>query len=164
MVMKIVISYNRSGRKLAESLIDYMVLLDHDVIDMGRDCQDCDCADGVYNAGVAMLKRGYDRLVLVYGAGMASSMAANKIKGLYAAPCYDVFEARLARQLYNTNVLCLADRWLDADTAQKILKEWLDTAFHHNVRRNRALRKIRAIEQGLNPAAVTEPQSLAPAT
>lgn len=162
--MKIAISYNRSGRKLAQSLINQMSLHDHDVIDLGTDsdADETDCTDGVYVAASAMLKRGYDRLILIYGAGMASSMAANKIKGLYAAPAYDVFEARLARSLYNTNVLCLADRWLDTDTALDIVTEWLKTPFHPNARRSRALEKIYAIENGQNPAqAAAEPVTAA---
>lgn len=156
--MKIAMAYNRSGRALAEPLIGYISGLGHEVIDMGTDSDDdeCDCADGVYVAGTMMLKRGYDRLILVYGAGLASSMAANKIKGLYAAPCYDVFEARMARQIYNTNVLCLADRWLDSPGAQDIVREWLKTPYHENVRRGRALRKIRSIEEGRNPSLPTE--------
>lgn len=151
--MKIAIAYNRPGHKLAQSLIDYIVLLGHEIVDLGSNAteDENDCPDGVYLAGTAMLKRRLDRLILVYGAGLASSIAANKIKGLYAAPCYDVFEARIARQIYNTNVLCLADRWLDTLGAQAIVKEWLQTPFHHNVRRSRALEKIRAIEQGRNP-------------
>jgi len=164
--MKIAIAYNRSGRKLAQSLISGLSLLDHDFIDLGSDSEDdeMDCTDGVYQAGTAMLKRGYDRLILVYGAGLASSMAANKIKGLYAAPAYDVFEARLARSLYNTNVLCLADRWLDAPAARDIVEEWLKTPFHPNARRSRALQKIYAIEQGQNPAELTELQPVTAAT
>jgi ribose 5-phosphate isomerase B len=156
--MKIAIAYNQPGHKLAQTLIDYITLLGHEVIDLGDDksVDENDCPDGVYLAGTAMLKRRLDRLILVYGAGLASSIAANKIKGLYAAPCYDVFEARIARQIYNTNVLCLADRWLDTLAAQSIVKEWLETPFHHNIRRSRALEKIRAIEEGRNPAELTK--------
>jgi ribose 5-phosphate isomerase B len=156
--MKIAIAYNRSGHKLAQSLIDSITLLGHEVVDLGNDAteDENDCPDGVYFAGTAMLKRRLDRLILIYGVGLASSIAANKIKGLYAAPCYDVFEARVARQVYNTNVLCLADRWLDNQAAQSIVKEWLQTSFHQNTRRSRALEKIRAIEEGRNPAELAQ--------
>ena len=73
------------------------------------------------------------------------------MNGLYAAPCNDVFEAHQARQRFDTNVLCLSVRWLDAASAGAIVKVWLNTPFQNSRRNGRALEKIRAIEKGQCP-------------
>ncbi|MEN8127275.1 MAG: RpiB/LacA/LacB family sugar-phosphate isomerase [Planctomycetota bacterium] len=149
--MKVAIAYNSYGAKLAESIKSYLSGLEHDIFDFGVTEGNLDDADIAYAACKELSEKHIDRAILLCGAGQCTCIVANKINGLYAAACNDVFEARQARQRYDTNVLCLPVRWLDTATAGAIVKEWLITPFHNSRRNGRSLEKIRAIEKGLCP-------------
>jgi ribose 5-phosphate isomerase B len=69
------------------------------------------------------------RGVIVDGAGIGSAMAANKVKGVRAALCYDVASARNSREHNNANVLTLGGRLLTATQAETVLRTWLATPF-----------------------------------
>ena len=51
-----------------------------------------------------------ERGILVCGTGIGMSMAANKVKGIRAALCGDVFSAAMSREHNNANVICLGER------------------------------------------------------
>ncbi len=84
--------------------------------------------------------------IVVDGAGVGSAIAANKIPGIRAAPCYDKASARSSREHNDANVLTLGSRLLTASQAEEILRTWLTTPFaggRHSVR----IQKISEIEQ-----------------
>ena len=145
--MRVVIAYNDSGYKLAESIMSLLHQLGHHILDLGNSISDTDHADLTYCAGQEVLAHHADRAILICGSGICACIAANKMKGLYAAPCYDMFEAHISRSKYNTNVLCLSDRWTDNQTADNIAKEWLKTPFRKRSHDRRLLKKIQIIEE-----------------
>lgn len=78
----------------------------------------------------------YDRGIAICGTGMGVSIICNKHKGVYAALCESVYQARRSRQINNTNVLCMggfiignvmglemANSWLEADYLKGISPE-----------------------------------------
>jgi ribose 5-phosphate isomerase B len=69
------------------------------------------------------------RGVIVDGAGIGSSMAANKVPGVRAALCYDKASARNSREHNDSNVLTLGGRLLTASQAEEVLRVWLSTPF-----------------------------------
>ena len=69
------------------------------------------------------------RGVLVDGAGIGSSIAANKVPGVRAALCYDKASARNSREHNDSNVLTLGGRLLTATQAEEVLRVWLATPF-----------------------------------
>jgi ribose 5-phosphate isomerase B len=69
------------------------------------------------------------RGVIIDGAGIGSSMAANKIPGIRAALCYDRASARNSREHNNANVLTLGGRMLTSSQAEEVLRAWLTTPF-----------------------------------
>lgn len=69
------------------------------------------------------------RGVIVDGAGIGSSIVANKIPGIRAALCYDKASARNSREHNNANVLTLGGRLLTATQAEEVLRAWLATPF-----------------------------------
>ena len=87
-----------------------------------------------------------ERGILVCGTGIGMSMAANKVKGIRAALCGDVFSAAMSREHNNANVICLGERVLGAGLATRILDAWLDTEFAGG-RHERRVNKIMAIEE-----------------
>jgi deoxyribose-phosphate aldolase len=69
------------------------------------------------------------RGVIIDGAGIGSSIAANKVNGIRAALCYDRASARNSREHNDSNVLTLGARLLTAGQAEEVLRTWLDTPF-----------------------------------
>ncbi len=69
------------------------------------------------------------RGVIIDGAGIGSSMAANKVPGIRAALCYDKASARNSREHNDSNVLTLGARLLTESQAEEVLRTWLATPF-----------------------------------
>ena len=67
--------------------------------------------------------------ILVCGTGVGMAMAANRHKGVRAAPCSDPYAARMTRQHNDANVLCLGSRIVGAGLAEDIVKAFLDATF-----------------------------------
>jgi ribose 5-phosphate isomerase B len=87
-----------------------------------------------------------ERGIVLDGAGIGSSIAANKIKGIRAALCYDIRTVINSREHNNANVLSLGGPLHDAGQLCDMAKTWLETRFgggRHLVRVN----KIMAIER-----------------
>ena len=69
--------------------------------------------------------------ILVCGSGIGMSIAANKIKGIRAALCYEPLLAEMARKHNDANVLCLGARFSGAETIKKIIDVFLKTEFEY---------------------------------
>lgn len=67
--------------------------------------------------------------ILICGSGQGMCMAANRFKGIRASLCWSVEEARAARNDDDSNVLCLAARYLSLEEAETIVNTWLATPF-----------------------------------
>lgn len=82
------------------------------------------------------------RGVLLCGTGIGISMAANRHKGIRAAVCRDVTDARLARQHNDANVLCLGGRTTGPEVARDCLRTFLATEFEGGGRHTRRIAKF----------------------
>jgi ribose 5-phosphate isomerase B len=80
-------------------------------------------------------------------------IAANKVKGIRAALCYDEIAAKVCREHNDANVLCISGDLLGPAMLQKIVETFLSTDFMAG-RHSRRVKKIQAIEQGLDPKEV----------
>ena len=86
------------------------------------------------------------RGVIIDGAGIGSAMAANKVRGIRAALCYDTASARNSREHNNANVLTLGGRLLTESQAETVLRVWLATPFAGS-RHQARVDKIMQVEQ-----------------
>jgi len=86
------------------------------------------------------------RGVIIDGAGIGSSMAANKVPGVRAALCYDKASAKNSREHNDSNVLTLGARLLTETQAEEVLRTWLATPFGGG-RHQARIQKILEIEQ-----------------
>ncbi|MFC2123113.1 ribose 5-phosphate isomerase B [Bacteroidota bacterium] len=143
--MNIAIGCDHRGLDFKQSVIKILTDAGHHYQDLGCFTGDSvdypDIARGVA-AGVA--EGDFDRGVLICGTGIGMCMAANKIKGIRAAVCPDVFYARRARQHNDANVLCLGAEDAKSNVAE-IVGTFLATPFEGE-RHSRRLDKIRAME------------------
>ena len=132
---------------------------------LGFECVDCstpsdhsvDYPDTAFVASSAVAKKEADRAILVCGTGIGMSIAANKIKGIRAALCYDELAAKLSREHNDANILCLSGDLIGPAVIRKIVETWLTTDFVGG-RHLRRVRKIQAIEKGDDPREITTSQ------
>ena len=85
------------------------------------------------------------RGILICGSGVGMSIVANRFPGVRAALCLDEETARLSRMHNDANILVLAGRKTDPETALRIVRVWLTTPFEGG-RHQRRLDKIREME------------------
>ncbi|MDD6736445.1 MAG: ribose 5-phosphate isomerase B [Clostridiales bacterium] len=84
--------------------------------------------------------------ILVCGTGIGMSIAANKVKGIRAALCTDVYSAKMTKQHNNSNVICLGGRVTGRELAFLIVDTWLDETFLGGRHQNR-IDKIHLLEK-----------------
>ncbi|WP_284679729.1 ribose 5-phosphate isomerase B [Aceticella autotrophica] len=87
-----------------------------------------------------------DRGILICGTGIGISIAANKVPGIRAANCSDVFSAKYAKEHNNANILCMGGRVIGPGLALMIVDEWLNAEFQGG-RHQKRLDKIKDIEK-----------------
>ena len=122
------------------------------VTDAGHNCRDFGCytTDSVDYPDIAKVVAeavtggDFDRGVLICDTGIGMCIAANKVRGIRAALCPDVFRAQRARQHNDANILCLCARD-DRSTVSDVVNAFLTTQFEGG-RHSRRLDKIRAME------------------
>jgi RpiB/LacA/LacB family sugar-phosphate isomerase len=91
----------------------------------------------------------FPRGILVCGSGIGMAIAANRYPGVRAALCLDEETARLSRLHNDSNILVLAGRKTEPETARRIVRTWLLTEFEGGRHATR-LDKIRGIEEALH--------------
>lgn len=84
--------------------------------------------------------------ILICGTGIGISMAANKIKGIRAAHCSDVYSATMTKRHNNANIICLGGRVIGRELAFMIVDAWLDAEFEGG-RHQQRIDKIHVLEK-----------------
>jgi ribose 5-phosphate isomerase B len=126
----VAIGADHGGFGLKEALKPIFEDLDLKLIDVGvHDEKPADYPDIAEKAAGILTSGQATRGVLIDGAGIGSSMAANKVPGIRAALCYDKASARNSREHNDSNVLTLGSRLLTQSQAEEVLRVWLATPF-----------------------------------
>jgi ribose 5-phosphate isomerase B len=88
-----------------------------------------------------------DRGILVCGSGVGMVIAANKVPGIRAAQCHDVYTAEHARNSDDAQIIVLGSRVIGSELAKKVVEAWLIADFEPNERRRRRMAKLQALER-----------------
>jgi ribose 5-phosphate isomerase B len=127
-------------------LIELLVRLGQEVLDVGcHGSQPADYPDIAAAVGRKVSGGEVDRGILICGSGLGMCIAANKISGVRAAPCYDDVTAELSRRHNDLNVLCLSGDMLGDRLVDRLVEIWLTTPFDGG-RHARRLAKIVEME------------------
>ncbi len=150
--MRIAIGTDHGGVPLRDVLLPYIQDLGHEVLDFGTDSPaSVDYPDYAEMVGRAIQEGKADRGILLCGSGVGVCIAANKIKGVYAAICHDSYSARQGVEHDQMNVLCLGGRVVGSDLAKLLVRNFLEARFVGNdpgeERHARRVNKVRAIEK-----------------
>ena len=147
--MRVAIGSDHAGFALKAHLSETLRSLGHDVLDLGTDKEAAVdyppiCAD----VGRAVVKGEADRGIVLGGSGQGEQMAANKVRGVRAALCNDLYTARYARLHNDANVLSMGARVVGEGLADDIVHTFLSTAFEggRHVRRVEQLMEIERTE------------------
>ena len=143
---RIAIGCDHRGLALKELIMPFLQNAGHSYQDFGCYSTDpADYPDIAQKVGEAVASGNFDQGILICNTGIGMSIAANKIKGVRAALCCDVFAAQRARQHNDANVLCLRGEDIDTESALEIVKTFLATDFEGG-RHLQRVNKIRALE------------------
>ena len=128
--MLVAIGADHAGFLLKEHLKQTLKRLGHRVDDHGTDNEDpVDYPPICVAVGRAVADGRADRGIVLGGSGQGEQMAANKVPGIRAALCNDLFTARLSREHNDANVLSIGGRIVAFGLADEILELWLKTPF-----------------------------------
>jgi ribose 5-phosphate isomerase B len=145
----VVIGSDHSGFVLKEHLVRFLrTELRVPFEDIGTHSpESCDYPDIAAAVGRAIRSGRATRGILVDAAGVGSTMAANKIPGVRAALCHDLFTTRNSRLHNDANVLVLGSNVVSRAAARRLVQVWLATEFEGG-RHARRVDKIGALDGG----------------
>jgi len=145
--MRVALGADHAGFDLKESLKVWLLEHGYEVQDVGtHSTESVDYPDYAVQVGEAVASGKAERGLLICGTGVGMAIAANKIPGVRAAFCPDLFTARMSREHNDANILTLGARIMGRELALEILSLWFATDFAGG-RHTARLEKIRAIEQ-----------------
>jgi len=126
----VALASDHAGYPLKEALIAHLSARDIDCIDCGtNNTESCDYPDYAVSGCCKVLDGDADLTILCCGTGIGMSMAANKLRGIRAACCSDIFSAKFTRAHNDANVLCLGARVVGAGLACELADAFVDTKF-----------------------------------
>ncbi|MCP3993845.1 MAG: ribose 5-phosphate isomerase B [bacterium] len=143
----IAVGADHGGYPLKERLAFRLREQGHEVLDCGTDsAKSVDYPDFAHAVAAAVSTGKVEWGIVVDGAGIGSSMVANKVPGVRAALCYDLSSARNSREHNLANVLSLGAGLIGENLAWQIVQEWLNTPWGGD-RHARRVDKITEIER-----------------
>ena len=146
--MRIAIGADHAGFRLKQHVVEYLQRLGHEVDDRGTHSEESVDYPGICaDVGREVVAGRADRGIVLGGSGQGEQIAANKIRGVRAALCNDLYTARLSREHNDANVLSMGGRIVGTGLADEIVKLWLETPFEGG-RHQRRIQKITDIENG----------------
>jgi len=126
----VAIASDHAGYPLKAELVEALYARGLEVLDLGTDGRESvDYPDYGQALAEAVAAGRAARGVIVCGTGLGIAMAANRVAGVRAAPCWNTTAARLARQHNDANVLALGARLVGSEVALDCLTVFLETAF-----------------------------------
>lgn len=127
--MKIAIGCDHNGLALKQALLEGP-LRGHQVRDFGVFSNEAaDYPDVAFAVAQAVAAGEHERGILICGTGIGMAIAANKVKGIRAAACSDVYSAKMSRRDNDANILCVGGRVVGPGLAAEIVTAWLSEEF-----------------------------------
>jgi ribose 5-phosphate isomerase B len=145
--VRVSIGSDHAGFALKRFLIGQLEELGHEVVDLGTHNEEpVDYPPICAAVGRSVVAGEADRGIVLGGSGQGEQISANKVKGVRAALCNDLYTARMSREHNDANVLSMGGRIVAEGLAGEILRLWLDTTFEGG-RHEKRLAQIAEIEE-----------------
>lgn len=144
---KIIIGADHGGFELKGHIVKYLVEQGFEVEDVGTYSEEsCDYPDIAQKLAKRVASGEFEKGILICGTGIGISISANKIKGIRAALCGDVYSAKMTRKHNDANILCMGGRVIGRELAFMIVDTFLNTEFEGG-RHQRRIDKIHNLEK-----------------
>jgi len=143
--MKVIFGCDPNATMLKEELMSLAQKLGHEVVDFGSD--DPIYANTAIKVAEAVADGQGDRGILLCGTGIGMSIAANKVKGAYAALLTDVYSAQRAVLSNNSNIACIGAFTIGNMLARTLLETWLGLEFDPNCRSRDKVERYKEYDQ-----------------
>lgn len=146
--MKIAVAADHAGYHLKELIKRELVKRGHEVEDMGAySNESADYPDFARKAAEGVAAGLFERGIVICGTGVGVSITANKVAGIRAALCNELYSAQLSREHNDANILAMGSRIVGPGLAFKIVETFIATAYSGG-RHGARLDKIRQLEAG----------------
>src|SRR5205085_839231 len=144
--MRIAVGSDHRGLTVKQRIVPLLQQMGHEVTDAGPAAPgSVDYPDYAFEVARAVGDGRADRGILICGTGIGMCIAANKVRGVRAAPCHDSITAELSRRHNDSNVLCLSADLLGEELIERMIRIWLETPFEGG-RHARRVEKIMKYE------------------
>lgn len=131
--MKIAVACDHGGFPLKQTILDSVRAAGHEPIDLGTNsAESVDFPDFTEKLGRAIQNGKAERGILVCGSGVGACIAANKMKGVWAAICHDTYSAAQGVMHDDMNVLCLGGRVIGPELAKSLVSAFLNARYLGN--------------------------------
>lgn len=153
MARVIALGADHGGFPLKVDMVPWLEGQGYEVLDLGAHVLDPvdDYPDFAAAVAQAVVSGRAERGIVICGSGVGASVAANKIPGVRASVCHDLYSARQGVEHDELNVLSLGARVVGLDLAKQLAAEFLDAKFTGEERHVRRLAKVNAIEEQSRP-------------
>jgi|SRR5436190_10730419 len=143
--MRVAVAFDHRGVRLRAAV--FQALATHEIVDLGTDAADppVDYPDKARDIAEAIKEGDAESGVLVCGSGVGASVAANKVAGVRASICHDVYSAHQGVEHDNMNVLCLGSEIVGPMLARELIGAFVRARF--NTEEPRYTRRLEKIEQ-----------------
>jgi ribose 5-phosphate isomerase B len=144
-IKKVAFATDHAAAKVRDTVKEYLRSLGYEDEDFGFSGEgSCDYPDYAQKCAQALLDKKADKGILICGTGIGMSIAANKVKGIIAAVCWDEDTAKLAAQHNQADILCMGSRTATVSELCHRAKIFLETDFE--ARHAERIAKIKKIE------------------
>ena len=146
--MRISVAADHNGYELKNEISEILKRDGHDVIDIGPHSLDPldDYPDFAKPLAKSVSSGETDRGIMVCGSGVGASVAANKVKGVRAAVCHDIYSAHQGVEHDDMNVLCLGSRIVGTEVVRELVSAYISAVYTNEERHARRLNKVIEME------------------
>jgi RpiB/LacA/LacB family sugar-phosphate isomerase len=145
--VRIAVAADHAGFELKQQVAESLRKQGHEVLDVGTNSTaPVDYPDFAEKVSLAVRDGRAERAVLICGSGVGASVAANKIKGIRAAICHDVYSAHQGVEHDDMNVLVLGGRVIGPAVAHELVQAFVAARYTAEERHARRLAKVLALE------------------
>jgi RpiB/LacA/LacB family sugar-phosphate isomerase len=145
--MKIAVGSDHAGFLLKQEIAAALRKQGHEIVDVGTNSTDpVDYPDYAEAVSLAVRDGRAERAILICGSGVGASVAANKLPGIRAAVCHDVYSAHQGVEHDDMNVLVLGGRIIGPALAHELVQAFVAARYTGEERHARRLSKVQALE------------------
>jgi ribose 5-phosphate isomerase B len=147
--VKVAVACDHGGFPLKATVIGAVITAGHEPIDLGTSSMDpVDYPDFAAAAARAVQEGRAERAIVLCGSGVGAAVVANKLPGIRAGVCHDVYSAHQAVEHDDVNVLALGARVIGGALAEELVRTFLHARYTAEPRHARRLAKVAALERG----------------